>query len=230
VDFSTDDVHVTEVDRDISFTATGNGPRATGNGPLHPVSSTSITDAIVIGGTVYQANPIRGLAFTGKYRELPFPRLPRSQRGLSLALNASVALDTPRGPNAVASVTNLGPVVVDGVATAQYEVAYAPLHVCAPHQAPRVLTQRPSRVWLDGAGRVVRVRSTLYFNGHLPRGVKLPAAFEGLPHGPVTTVATLTFSEYGAPVRVLAPPKSAVLPEASTSTGFAIARSDTCHS
>ncbi len=223
VDFTTDDVRVTEVDRDISFSASGSQP-------LHPVSSTNITDAIVIGGTVYQANPIPGLAFTGSYRVLPFPALPRSQRGLSLALDASVALDTLRGPNAVASVTNLGPAKVEGVATTQYEIQYAPLHVCAPHQATQVLTQRPSRVWLDDAGQLVRVRGTLYFNGRLRRGVKLPTALDGFPHGPTTTVASLTFSEYGAPVRVTAPPKSALLPEAGTSTGFAVAGSDTCRS
>jgi hypothetical protein len=223
VNFTTGDVRVAEVDHDISFSATGNQP-------LRPVSSTSTTDAIVIGGTVYQANPIPGLAFTEKYRVLPFPALARSQRGLSLALNASVALDTLRGPNAVASVTDLGPDEVDGVATTQYEVDYAPLHVCAPHQAPQVLTQRPSRVWLNGADRLVRVRSTLYFSNRLPRGVKLPAALDGIPRGPVTTVATLTFSDFGAPVHVAAPPKSAVVPEAGTSTGFAIAGSDTCRS
>ncbi len=74
---------------------------------------------------------------------------PRSQRGLSLALNASVALDILRGPYAVAPPTDLGPAEVDGVATSQYEVEYAPLYACTPHQAPQVLTQRPSRVWLD---------------------------------------------------------------------------------
>jgi hypothetical protein len=221
VNFATDDVRVTEVDRDISFTATGNEP-------LHPVSSTSTMDAIVIGGTVYQANPVPGLAFTGKYRVLPFPSLPRSQRGLSLALNASTALDTLRGPNPVASVTELGSADIAGIATTQYEVNYAPLHVCAPHQASQVLTQRPTRVWLDGAGRLVRVRSTLYFSGRLPHGVKVPAALDGFPHGPATTVATLTFSEYGVPVYVAAPAKSALLPEAETSTGFAITGSDSC--
>ncbi len=223
VDFTTGDVRVTEVDRDISFSATGNQP-------LHPVHSTSTEDAIVVRGTVYQANPIPGLAFTGKYRVLAFPALPRSQRGLTLALNASVALDTLRGPYAVASVTDLGPAEVEGVATSEYEVEYAPLHVCAPHQAPQVLTQRPSRVWLDGTGRLVRVRSTLYFSNRLPHGVKLPAAFAGFPRGPVITVATLTFSEFGEPVHVAAPPTSAISPEGGSSTGIAIATSDTCRS
>jgi hypothetical protein len=168
VDFTTGDVRVTEVDHDITFTSTGKQP-------LHPVPSTSTEDAIVIGGTVYQANPIPGITFTTKYRVLPFPVLPRSQRGLSLALNASVALDALSGPYAVSSVTDLGPADVDGLATSQYEVKYAPLHVCAPHQAPQVLTQRSSRVWLDDADRIVRVRSTSYYNDRLPKlAVKPP--------------------------------------------------------
>jgi hypothetical protein len=221
VDFTTGDVRVTEVDHDITFSSTGNQP-------LHPVPTTSTEDAIVIRGTVYQANPIPGVAFTAEYRVLPFPALPRSQRGLSLALNASVALDALRGPNAVASVTDLGPAEVDGAATSQYEVEYAPLRVCTPHQAPQVLTQRPTRVWLDGAGRLVRVRSTDYFNDRLPRRAKIPAALDGFPRGPVTVVATLTFSEFGAPVRVAAPPASAVVPEGSTSFGTATSKIDAC--
>ncbi|MGD0749230.1 MAG: hypothetical protein ABSB68_15635 [Acidimicrobiales bacterium] len=223
VDFTAGNVRVTEVDHDISFSSTGHQP-------LHPVPSTSTVDAIVLGGTVYQANPIPGFAVSGKYRVLPFPALPRSQRGLSLALNASVALDVLRGPNAVASVSDLGPAEVDGIATTQYAVEYAPLHVCALHQAPRVVTQRPSRVWLDGDGRLVRVRSTIFFSNRPPRGVKLPAAIDGFPRGPVTTVATLTFSEFGVPVRVTAPPSSALLPEGGSSTGIALARSNPCPS
>ncbi len=223
VDFTTGDSHVTEVDHDISFSATGHEP-------LHPVPSTSTEDAIVVGGTVYQANPIPGFSFTHEYRLLPFPRLPRSQRWLSLALNASVALDMLRGPYAVASVTNLGPAEVDGAATTQYEVKYVPLHVCVPHQAPQVLTQRPSRVWLDDVGRLVRIRSTLYFSDRLPHGVKVPAALDGFPRGPTTTVATLTFSEFGAAVQIAAPPASAVLTTGKTSFGTLIVRSNTCRS
>jgi hypothetical protein len=223
VDFTTADVRVTEVNRDISFSSSGNQP-------LHPVSSVSTTDAIVIGGTLYEAIRIPGLGFTERYAVLPFPALPRSQRGISLALNAAVALDTLRGPNAVASVTELGPAEVAGVASIQYEVSYAPLHVCAPHEPPQVLTQRPSLVWIDAAGRLVQVRSTLSFSDRLPRGVKLPAALHGLPRGPTTTIATLTFFEFGAPVRVAAPPKRALLPEAGTSIGLATSRGGTCRS
>lgn len=218
VNFATGDVRVTEIDHDITFTSMGNQP-------LHPAHSMTTEDAIVMGGTVYQANPISGLAFPEKYSVLAFPALPRSQRGLSLALNAAVALDALHETYAVASLTDLGPAEVDGVATTKYEVGYAPLHVCAPHQAPQTLTQHPSIVWIDSAGRLVQVRSTLYFSGRLPHG-----GLASFPQGPVTTVATLTFSEFGKPVHVAAPPPSAILPEDGTSTGFAVARSDTCRS
>ena len=223
VDFSDGDVRVTEIDHDISFSATGNEA-------LRPVSSTSTLEAIVVGRTVYQANPIPGIPLAGRYHVLPFPGLPRSQRGLSLALNASVALDTLSGPYAVASVTKLGTAEVDGVATTKYEVGYALLHVCAPHESPQVLSQRPTGVWLDGAGRVVRVRSTFYSNDRRPHGVKIPAAFDDFPQGAVTTVATLTFSEFGAPVHVTAPPASAIIEGGSTSFGTATAKIDACPS
>lgn len=145
VNFSMDDARVTEVDHDITFTSTNNQP-------LHPVHATNREKAIVIGGTVYEANPILGVDFTNRYSVLPFPKLPRSQQGLPLALNAPVALDGLHGPNAVASVHALGPDEVDGVTTTQYEVTYTPFHACAPHQAPVVIRHLPSHIWVDDAG------------------------------------------------------------------------------
>jgi hypothetical protein len=129
VDFGSGDARVTEVDHEVSFNSTNNQP-------IHAVHTTDTLKAIVIGGTVYQADPIAGIGFTSDYRILPFPKLPRSQRGLSLALGAAVPLDALRGPNAVASVIDVGPATIGGTATTEYEVTYAPLHVCAPHQPP----------------------------------------------------------------------------------------------
>ena len=221
VSFATGDVRVTEVDHQVSFVSSGNQPQ-------HPVPSSNTVKAIVIGGTVYQANPIPGFRFTALYHVLPFPKLPRGQRGLSLALNAGVALDSLRGPNAVASVRDLGPATIDGAATTEYEVTFAPLRVCAPHQPPAVVTERPSGVWIDGAGRLVQVRST-YISGPLPRGATLPSGFGDVPRATATTVATLTFSAFGIPVHVVAPPASALAPQnGSSSFGLAIARTRTC--
>jgi hypothetical protein len=222
VNFAKGDARVTEVDRTITFTSSNSQP-------LHPVHSTNTLKAIVIGGTVYQANPIPGISFTSRYRVLPFPKLPRSQQGLSLALNAAVALDGLRGPNAVASVRPLGPAEVDGVTTTQYEVTYAPFSVCAPHKAPVVVRQLPTRVWVDSAGRLVQVRGLSYFSDRPPKGVKIPASLAALPMGPITTVATLRFSAFGAPVHVVAPPASAIVPSGH-SISATLSESPRCHS
>jgi hypothetical protein len=219
----TGDARVTEVDHDVSFSST-NGQ------PMHPVHSTTTQKAIVIGGTVYQADPIPGISFTNQYHVLVFPKLPRSQRGLSLALNASVALATLQGPSTVASVRTLGPDTVDGAAATQYEVIYAPLHICSPHQPPEVVHQRPSEVWVDNAGRLVQVRSTSYFSDRLPRGVKLPAVFAGFPRGPMTTVSTLTFSEFGSPVHLVAPPASSIAPHGQSTGGSTFSVGGSCRS
>jgi hypothetical protein len=221
VNFATGDARVTEIDHDISFSSVGHQPP-------QPVHSTDTAKAIVIGGTVYQANPIPGFRFSDQYHVLPFPKLPRAQRGLSLALNAPVALDSLHGPNAVASVRNLGPATVDGVATTQYEVTFSPLRVCALHQPPTVVTERPSDVWVDGAGRLIQVRSTTFFSGRLPRGAKLPSAFGDIPRGPTTTVATLTFSAFGVAVHVVAPTASALFRGGGSSAGFVVARAQGC--
>ena len=219
----TGDAQVTEVDHDISFSST-NGQ------PLHPEHSTNTVQAIVIGGTLYQANPIVGIGFTSDYHVLAFPKLPRAQRGLSLALNASVALDTLRGPSAVASVRAVGRDTVDGAAATQYVVTYAPLYLCSTHRPPEVVHQRPSDVWVDNTGRLVQVRSTSFFSDRLPRGVKLPAVFAGLPRGPTTTISTLTFSAFGIPVHLVAPPASALVPDGTSSGGSASFIADTCRS
>jgi hypothetical protein len=219
----TGDARVTEVDHEVSFSST-NGQ------PMHPVHSTVTEKAIVIGGTVYTENPIPGISFTNQYHVLAFPKLPRAQRGLSLALNASVALDTLQGPSAVASVRELGPDTVDGAAATQYEVTYAPLHICSPNQPPEVVHQRPSDVWIDNAGRLVQVRSTSSFSDSPPRGVNLPAVFDGFPRGAATTVSTLTFSEFGNPVHLVAPPASAIAPHGESSGGSVISVGESCRS
>lgn len=222
-DFATGAVSVTEIDNDIGFTSSNNQP-------LHPVPSSTTVHGIEVGGTLYEANPIPGIPFTHKYHQLSFRTLPRARQGLALALNAEVALDSLRGQFAVASITDVGSVDVDGLATTKYEVQYEPLHVCLAHKAPLVLTQRPSQVWLDGDGRLVRVRSTLSFNTQPSQGVKVPPSMYGFPTGPVTTVATLTFADFGTPVHVSAPPASELFPQRHASSAKLIIHSHACRS
>jgi hypothetical protein len=62
------------------------------------------------------------------------------------------------------------------------------------------------------------------------RVTEVPAAFGDLPRGPVTTVATLTFSAFGIPVHVVAPPASALAPRGGSSVAFAVGRAQSCRS
>lgn len=221
VNFTAGDAQVSEVDHDISFDSTDNQP-------AHPVPTTSRTKTIVIGQTVYQANPIPGFRFTAQYHALPFHNLPKAQRGLSLALNAGVALDSLRGSNAVASVRAVGRATIDGTPVTQYRVSFAPVRVCDPHQPPMVLTERPSALWVDDAGRLLQVRSTSYLSGRLPGGERLPSGSGAFPLGPATSVDTLTFSAFGVPVHVVAPAGSALAPSGGSSVAMLVARTPSC--
>jgi len=222
IDFTTGDLSVSEVDHTVTFTSTDGQP-------THPESTTDTIHAIVIGRTVYQANPIPGLPATGRYHVMHPPEVLASQGALSLALNASTALDSLTGNFTVASVTALGTAQINGAAATEYKVGFAPLRVCPPHQVPQTITSRPSRVWLDDAGRVVQVRSTSFFDDRLLRGVKLPAGIKAddLAQGAVTTVNTLTFSRFGARVHIAAPPADAI--QSGNSVSYMILKSDACH-
>ena len=150
--------------------------------------------------------------------------------GLGLALNASVALDGLPGPNAVAAVHALGPAEVDDVATTQYEVTYAPFHVCTPHQAP-VVMQPPSEPCLGRRRRASRPGARhVVLQWSLAEEREAPRCLHRTcPDGPTTSVATLTFSAIGKPVHVVAPPASAIATGGhSLATLFAVGKS--CHS
>jgi len=222
VDFTTGDLWVTEIEHTVSLTSTDGGP-------THPETSTDTIHAIVIGRTVYQANPIPGFPATDRYHVMHPPESLTSHSVLSLALDASSALDSLAGSFPVASVIGLGPAQINGAAATEYEVSFAPLRVCVLHQPPQTVTSRPSQVWLDDAGRIVRVRSTSFFDDRVPHGVKLPAGIKAddVAQGAVTTVDTLTFSRFGARVHITAPPADAILP--GNSVSYMILKSDACH-
>ena len=218
VDFATGDVQVSEVEHDITF-------RSSGEGPLDAVPTTTTEDAVLIGNRLYQAFDPLELPPTRRYVVLSLPKLIASPPAISLALNAAIAASPLDGPNALASVSEVGPSQVDGVAATEYQVAYAALTLCPAHEPVQVLNPPPSDLWVDGAGRLVRVRSTLLVNDRQPKGMKLPAPFAGLPQGSATSVATVTFTNFGDPVRISAATdrgaaagRSLVLPHAHCTT------------
>jgi hypothetical protein len=158
--------------------------------------------------------------------KLSVPWSVHGQLGLTTALNAAVALDALVGSDPVVGVRDEGRSTVDGVAVTKYVVTTAPPSTCSSATratAPKV-DQRPSTVWLDTQGRLVQVRSSEY-DGGIPAAVlrKVPT-FAAFPTGPTVTTATLTFSDFGAPVHIAAPPPSALVPnESSSGSAFAVA-------
>jgi hypothetical protein len=218
VDFGRGDVEVTEVDHQIEFE--GTGPSA----PTRAVPVTDTLEQIGIGPTVYQRVPY-GRPGNASWMKLPFPRQAHGQLGLSTALNAAVALDALGGLDPVVGVRDVGPSEVEGVAATEYVVTTAPPTTCASARAavPK-MTQRPSTVWVDALGRLVQVRSSEYDGGFPAAVLHRQPAFAGFPTGPTVTTATLTFSAFGAPVQIAAPPPSTLVRTGSgTGSSFAVA-------
>ena len=220
--FGRGDVEVTEVDHQTEFE--GNGPGAATRG----VPESNTTEEIGIGSTVYRRLSVPLAPAVPSWLKLSLPWNVHGQLGLTNALNAAVALDALVGTDPVVGVRDEGPSTVDGAAVTMYVVTTAPPPACssstrATAPAPEV-DRRPSTVWVDSQGRLVQVRSSEY-DGGIPAAVlrKVPT-FAAFPTGPSVTTATLTFSDFGAPVHIAAPPPSALVPNASSSgSAFAVA-------
>ncbi len=95
------------------------------------------------------------------------------------------------------------------MATTKYLVPTVPAVVCSGPHDTKALTirQPPSTVWIDEAGRIVQVRSDIRGQfGPVPAGIyPALAQMARLLIGKVDTVATLRFSDFGAPVTIRAP-------------------------
>ncbi len=216
VNFTRGDVRVTEMDRDVTYQG---GPLS----GLHATPSTEVLDAVGIGGALYQSYDAPANLH---WMKLNFPREPRSSLGLADALNASVALSGLDGNDPVVAVHDSGPATVAGVATTKYVVSTAPPALCARQRAVGLTSQQmPSIVWIDKAGRIVRVRAEIRDDLVVPPD-PTSQVFTHVPTGKVTVVATLQFSRFGAPVTIAAPSLGRTY-ERSESVGIAVARG--CH-
>jgi hypothetical protein len=190
VDFATGNYRVLEVNHSAVSVSTNGGPR-------HQEIQIFSQSSIAIGQTVYRrlrptAGKVPGssaLPFTPWITE----RLPRDARR-SLGLGAGIgAQDAVAGLDSVTPITavrTLGPGTVDGVETTRYLVISEPLYVCGRH-GKTLFSERvgPTTVWVDADGRIVQVKTS-----------------QRLVGGPTATIAaSLRFSDFGAPVRLVAP-------------------------
>ena len=207
MDYRTGAARVTE--SSLETTVTGIGPRAR--------SSTvpQTTELIMVGSTTYLR--LGGPGVTAWVRS-GLPRATRTSLGLGGALNAAVALSGVTGPEPVASVQEVGRATVGGVPTTAYRVTDVPPTLCPGQRTSDAdsFDQSSSTLWLDGQGRIVEVRTVFRSDLRIPKAYR--SAFPDMATGPSTTVATLRFRDFGAPVTIAAPaPDDVVHPSASGS-------------
>jgi hypothetical protein len=169
-------------------------------------SPTSTTRTISIGATWYVEV---SSAFRSHWAKLSRPHEPSGTLGLGGTPGGLVALSGLSGYEPVVAVRQVGPADVGGAVT-KYVVTAAPLPLC-PEQRRDTggpsLRQLPTTVWLDQAGRIVRVRSQYQESfGPLPAGTD-PAIANAVKGGEtIHFAATLQFSDFGLPVTISAPP------------------------
>jgi hypothetical protein len=167
---------------------------------------TSTTRTISVGATWY-VEVSSGLR--SHWAKVSLPHKPLGTLGLGATPGGLIALSGLSGYERVVGVRQVGPPDVGGTVT-EYVVTTAPPPVCPEqHQDSSGLSfkQLPTTVWLDQAGRIVRVRSQFQESfGPLPAGTD-PAISNVIKGGEtIHFVATLHFSDFGLPVTISAPP------------------------
>jgi hypothetical protein len=198
VDFANGNFRVTELYRQHQFVSTNGGaPRL--------ADEVGAQETIAIGQTVYR-NQTSPAVFAG-WMKSKFPRKVHQAFGLDAATGAEDAVSGLANITPVAAVRSLGSGSVNRVPATRYLVTNQPLYVCGSHDRTLFVHRfAPTTLWVDGQGRLLRSMtsdSTKGFTGHGPpdaSGTSQPFTIAGS-----NTVATLTFSEFGASVRITAP-------------------------
>lgn len=197
INFSEGDFRVTTLNRQHQFESiNGGAPRLTGQ--------IWGEETIAIGQTVYsrlQAGP----AFSG-WSKVRFPRRERQDFGLA-ATGAEDAVGGVVGPTPVAAVRPLGRGSVRGVPAARYRIATEPLYICGERGRTLYVHRfAPTTLWVDSDGRLLQARTSLHTPGSTSPGPPDPAGrSQPIVVAASTTVATLTFSDFGVPVHIAAP-------------------------
>ncbi len=205
VDFVNGNFSVTEFFRQ-------HGSESANGGPVQQLEETWGEHTIAIGQTVYHSLVLPVSASVAAppsgWSRSHFPRQVHQAFGLDAAIGAEDAVAGLASIAPVRAVRELGPGSVDGVATTRYLITAQPLYLCGKHGRTLTLHLVPATtVWIDGEGRLLQARVSDYNKGG---PVQVPAGPSGSGGSTVTvasstTVSTLTFSAFGAPVHVEAP-------------------------
>lgn len=211
IDFSNGDFRVTTLFRQQQFESiNGGAPRL--------IDQIWGLETIAIGQTVY--SDLNVSQPFGEWAEVHYPRALRQDFGLG-ASGAEDAVGGLAGPTPVDAVHPMGRASVGGVPATRYAITTEPLYVCGAHG--RTLYVRrfaPTTLWVDGQGRLLRAQTSLHFPGYTSHGPPDASGFwRPIVVAPSATIATLTFSQFGAPVHIAAPP---VTGRTGSSQGFSL--------
>lgn len=186
------------------------GSESTNAGPLRQIVESWGEHTIAIGQTVYHSLvlPVPVAAPVSAWSRAHFPRKLHQAFGLDAGTGAEDAVAGLASIAPVAAVRELGPGSVGGVPASRYLITAQPLYLCGKHGQTVTLHLVPATtVWIDGAGRLLQTRVSRSNKGGSVRVPAGPAGSAGhaVTVAPSTTISTLTFSELGAPVHVVAP-------------------------
>lgn len=201
IDFTNGDNRITQLNHQVAS-------ESTNGGPARPVEQTWTEESIAIGQTVYRNDSVilTGHAIPTPWIKSNFPRHVHQAFGLDIGTGAEDAVAGLAGIERVATVRTLGPGTVDGVSSTRYLVTNAPFKVCAHGRTVSLSLIAPTTIWVDHQGRLLQTRVVTHnAGGQFPANVRKLIGGTVASRAPSTTVTTLTFSDFGAPVRIVAP-------------------------
>ena len=214
IDFTTGNFRFVQAIHDITYTSTNGGSP-------HPVPYDWSETAVAIGQSLYEKDAVTvagtSTVVPSTWNKFINPRNVRQAFGLDSGTVAENAVSGLSGIAPVTSMRSLGPATVNGVSTTRYVVTYGSPVLCAPGAPILSLRQsgsvgsavrsahsyepaiKPVTVWVDGQGRLVQVRESSFSSAQILKA--LSSSFTASQ----TSVTTLTFSDFGVPVHIVAP-------------------------
>jgi hypothetical protein len=216
IDFTTGNFRFNQLNHEVSFASTNGGPP-------QPVPYNWGETEIAIGQSLYEKDFVTvsdtsSSLLPTTWNKFINPRYVHQAFGLDAGTSAENAVSGLSGILPVTSIRSLGPATVNGDSTTRYVVTYGAPELCgsglfalshagstgtpgssasaAKASEPRV---RPTTVWVDGQGRLVQVRASTFTSA---QELKSVGTFSAASQ---TNVTTLTFSDFGAPVHIVAP-------------------------
>jgi hypothetical protein len=216
IDFTNGDNRINQLNHQV-------GSESTNGGPAHLIEQTFTEESIAIGQIVYRNDVVTlaGHSLPASWVKSNFPRDIHQAFGLDAGTGAEDAVAGLAGIESVAAVRTLGPGTVDGVSSTRYLITNQPVEVCAHGRTVSLPLIAPTTVWVDGRGRLLQTQvATHNAAGQLPASLRTLLGGTSPPMAPSATATTLTFSDFGAPVHIVAPMTSGPQHPKSISIGL----------